>query len=112
MTDRRFICPCEDVCATDIDKALKKGLKTIEEIKRYTGLGTGPCQGKECLSTLVRLLLRDNQSSPEDLQPFTSRPPAESVTFGSLASIDEETLRPREALQRGAKGAGEESSHD
>ncbi len=112
MTDRRFICPCEDVCASDVEKALAKDLKTIEEIKRYTGLGTGPCQGKECLSTLARLLLRKREISPSDLRPFTSRPPAESVTFGSLASIDESILQPPQALETTAVTPSEKTDDD
>ena len=52
MPSRRFLCRCEDVTTTELAHALEAGLTTIEEIKRYTGLGTGPCQGKECLGAL------------------------------------------------------------
>ena len=87
MPKRTFVCRCEDVTLSEIAKAQAHGLDTVEEIKRYTGLGTGPCQGKECLAALCRYLARvDDEAAP--LQPFTARPPAEPVSFGALAQID------------------------
>ena len=53
MTDRVFLCRCEDVTLAEIDHAIAKDLTSVEEIKRYTGLGTGPCQGRECIGPLV-----------------------------------------------------------
>ena len=57
MTDRRFICRCEDVGLDEIDECVELGLASVEEIKRYTGLGTGPCQGKECMAALARRMV-------------------------------------------------------
>ncbi len=85
MTDRVFICRCEDVTLTEIEHALGEQLTTIEEIKRYTGLGTGLCQGRECTGPLACLLVSRGLAEPDTLQPFTSRPPVEAVTFGALA---------------------------
>ena len=89
MSDRVFVCRCEDVTTHEIDDALERGLSTVEEIKRYTGLGTGPCQGKECMCTLVGLLVSRGLADADDVQPFTARPPAEAVTFGALAAVPE-----------------------
>ena len=86
MTDRRFICRCEDVTVEDCLSAARGGLATVEEIKRFTGLGTGPCQGRECMVPLCELLVREGVSSPQHLRPFTARPPAEQVSLGALAA--------------------------
>ena len=86
MTDRIFVCRCEDVTVKEIEHAQSLGLETVEEIKRYTGVGTGPCQGKECMATLARRLVVQGGASRQALQPFTSRPPLEPVTFASLAA--------------------------
>ncbi|MEZ4453463.1 MAG: (2Fe-2S)-binding protein [Nannocystaceae bacterium] len=86
MTDRTFVCRCEDVTVKELDHALELGLTTIEEIKRYTGLGTGPCQGRECLVVLARRLIDRGLATPASIQPFTARPPSEPVTLGALAS--------------------------
>ncbi len=85
-----FVCRCEDVLRSEVDRALDEGFTTIEEIKRYTGLGTGPCQGKECLPLLAAHLIERGVAAPEDLAPFTARPPAEPVGLAALAGAREE----------------------
>lgn len=87
MTDRIFVCRCEDVTLTELEHAFAAGLTTIEELKRYTGFGTGPCQGKECMATVARELIRRGLAKPDTIAPFTARPPAEPVTFGALATV-------------------------
>lgn len=87
MTERSFVCRCEDVTLGEIEHALAAGLRTIEELKRYTGFGTGPCQGKECMATVARELVRRDIVRPEQLRVFTARPPAEPVSFGALATV-------------------------
>lgn len=87
MSKRIFYCRCEDVTLAEIDHAIDRGLTTVEEIKRYTGLGTGPCQGKECICALAALLVGRGMVDAAAVQPFTSRPPAEPVTFGALAAL-------------------------
>lgn len=86
MTARTFVCRCEDVTVSEVERAIAAGLYDIEEIKRYTGLGTGPCQGKECLSALAGLLAARGVVPAARLRPFTARPPVEPVTFGTLAA--------------------------
>ncbi len=90
MSARVFVCRCEDVTLAEIEHAVQRGLVAVEEIKRYTGLGTGPCQGKECMCTLASILVARGLADPDVVQPFTSRPPAEPVTFGVLAALQEE----------------------
>jgi len=48
-----FVCPCEDVRVADIQETVRDGFDSIELIKRRTGAGTGPCQGKLCHAQLV-----------------------------------------------------------
>ena len=56
-------------------------------MKRYTGFGTGPCQGKSCLALVVRELLRLG-ATPAELAPFTVRPPVQPVALGALAALE------------------------
>lgn len=86
MPRRSFVCRCEDVTRSELEHAIELGLSDVEELKRYTGLGTGPCQGKECMSVLVTLLVARGLADPSTVQPFTARPPIEPVTLGALAS--------------------------
>ena len=63
------LCRCEDVTLADLEHCVSRGYRDIEEVKRYTGFGTGPCQGKECLAAVA------SQLAMLTIQPFTSRPP-------------------------------------
>ncbi len=92
MPKRSFVCRCEDVTLHEIDHAIEIGLTSIEDIKRYTGLGTGPCQGKECMVGISRILAGRELVPPEQLQPFTARPPAEPVSFAALATAPDRLL--------------------
>lgn len=98
MTDRTFVCRCEDVTSSELEHAFAAGLTTIEEIKRYTGFGTGPCQGKECVAGLARELIQRGLTTPSSLRPFTARPPAESVSFGALAAAPDPFVDPAPSL--------------
>jgi len=75
VSGKVIICRCEDVTLADLEHAVAKGYRDIEEIKRYTGFGTGPCQGKECLGPLALALARISGVPPEKIPPFTARPP-------------------------------------
>ncbi len=55
MSTKAIICRCEDVTLADLQHAIALGYRTIEEVKRYTGLGTGPCEGKECMVHAARM---------------------------------------------------------
>ena len=93
MTDRCFVCRCEDVTLGELDHTLARGLVTVEEIKRYTGLGTGPCQGKECLRVVACLLAERTGAAPATIAPFTTRPPIASVPLRLLAGPGAEDLK-------------------
>lgn len=52
--DAAFVCLCEDVRFRDVRQAVQDGFNDIELVKRRTGAGTGPCQGKLCHAELLR----------------------------------------------------------
>jgi bacterioferritin-associated ferredoxin len=70
-----ILCRCEDVTASDVERAVATGFTDLEEVKRYTGFGTGPCQGKECLRNVAVAIARATGRDPATIAPFTSRPP-------------------------------------
>lgn len=91
--DKMFVCLCEDVTVEELRKAIRRGFTDIEEVKRITGIGTGPCQGKQCLHVL-RLILSEETGVPLDEIPLTAlRPPVQPVPFGQLAAKPEEEAR-------------------
>jgi sarcosine oxidase subunit beta len=81
---KTIVCRCEDVTLQDVEHALSLGYHDLEEIKRYTGFGTGPCQGKECVLPVARLCAARAAVS---VQPFTSRPPLVPTALKQFARL-------------------------
>ncbi len=80
-----MLCRCEDMTLDDLAHSVSRGYCDIEEVKRYTGFGTGPCQGKECLAVVACQLARLTKQPPEAIPPFTSRPPLSPTPLRLLA---------------------------
>jgi NAD(P)H-nitrite reductase large subunit len=81
-----LVCRCEDVTLHELEDALARGHRDIESLKRYTGFGTGWCQGKGCVSLCARLLV---ERGGEALSPFTPRPPFHPLRLADLAGLAE-----------------------
>jgi bacterioferritin-associated ferredoxin len=85
MSDKMFLCRCEDVTVQDVVHCVHRGYADIEEVKRYTGFGTGPCQGKECLAMVASCIAACTGQPLAAIAPFTSRPPLTPTALGVLA---------------------------
>lgn len=85
MAGKIVLCRCEDMTLADLEHSVERGYRDIEEVKRYTGFGTGPCQGKECLAAVAIQLARLTQRPPAEIPPFTSRPPLAPTPLRLLA---------------------------
>jgi sarcosine oxidase subunit beta len=85
MPRKLILCRCEDVTAADIVAAVASGFDALEEVKRYTGFGTGPCQGKECLRAVTLAIAEATGRSPDGLKAFTTRPPLVPTELKILA---------------------------
>ncbi|MEZ4359204.1 MAG: (2Fe-2S)-binding protein [Kofleriaceae bacterium] len=86
MARKIVLCRCEDVTLGDLEHCVARGYRDIEEVKRYTGFGTGPCQGKECLAAVALQLARQTGAAPSKIAPFTSRPPLSPTPLRLLAA--------------------------
>ena len=85
MSEKVLICRCEDVTLEELDEAVAKGHDDLESVKRYTGFGTGWCQGKQCVGLVARLLVERGGVPPE--LPITPRPPFHPVPLAHLAGL-------------------------
>jgi len=94
---RTMVCACEDVTADDVREAIAKGYADIESVKRYTGFGTGFCQGKSCLAGIRGWLCERGGLSTSQAAPFTPRPPESPVELRHLATLPIGALPPGEA---------------
>ena len=88
MSKKIILCRCEDVTLSDVERAVALGWSDLEEVKRYTGFGTGPCQGKECLRAVALAIAAAAGRDPSTLVPFTSRPPLVPTELTILAARD------------------------
>lgn len=91
---KALICACEDVTVDDVRHALSKGYCDMESVKRYTGFGTGICQGKSCQAAVAALLAKEGPYKPEGVTPFTPRPPLYPTEMALLASAPVDTSQP------------------
>jgi sarcosine oxidase subunit beta len=87
---KALLCCCEDVTQSEIEHAIEKGYRDIESVKRFTGFGTGMCQGKQCQTAVARLLAKKAGTTPQQLMPFTPRPPLfpTELSLWASASFD------------------------
>src|SRR5690606_12263359 len=83
---KALVCPCEDVTFDNLDHAVANGHSDIESIKRFTGFGTGMCQGKSCTPAVSAYLHRKGLLAPAAQAPFTARPPLQPTRLCVLAS--------------------------
>ena len=86
MDENTIICRCSDVTLADVRRLIAQGYTSMDEIKRITRLGMGPCQGKTCSQLLIRELAAAG-IAPTEQKP---RPPAVGVRMELIAEEAEE----------------------
>ena len=79
-----LVCRCEDVTLHELNDAIARGHDDLESLKRYTGFGTGWCQGKSCVALCARILVEKGGSAE---QPITPRPPFHPLRLADLAGL-------------------------
>ncbi len=82
VVDKAFVCLCEDVSEHELRRVIRSGYSDIEEVKRITGIGTGPCQGKQCIHILRRILSEETGKPMHEIPLPTLRPPFDPTPFG------------------------------
>ena len=86
MDDKNTIlCRCEDLTRETILACIESGCHTIDEIKRMTRAGMGPCQGRTCRMLIAQELASYYHIPLEDVLMPTFRPPTKPVSMGILA---------------------------
>lgn len=55
------VCICKAIPRSTMKKAIKNGCKTLEEVQKATGAGSGSCGGRRCTPKILELL--ENQDT-------------------------------------------------
>jgi len=71
---KTILCHCEDVEVEEVYSALEQGFADLETLRRYTGIGTGKCQGKCCLVQTLRILASLARTNAAETKPLTGDP--------------------------------------
>ena len=79
-----IVCRCEDITLADVRKAIADGWRTVDEIKRVTRAGMGPCQGRTCRPLIAQELSRHYKIPMEEVLMPTFRPLVKPVKLGSF----------------------------
>lgn len=80
------VCPCMDVMGAEILDLLDDGMTHIEELKRQTACGMGPCQGFPCWEILRALLAKATNGTLGSDRP-SHRPPRRALTVAQAAGL-------------------------
>lgn len=79
-----IICRCEDITLADIHEMFEKGYTSVEEIKRLTRLGMGPCQGNTCNLLIQRELAKYLGKRIEEVSVQKVRPLIMGVKLNAI----------------------------
>ncbi len=106
--DNTIICRCSDVSLADIRKLIAEGYTSLDEIKRITRIGMGPCQGKTCGLLVLREISLATGKSMTELKNHTIRPVAVGVKLGLIAKSGNE----EESMTSQVEVLNKEESHE
>jgi len=80
-----IICRCEDITREKVLECIADGYRTLDEIKRLTRAGMGPCQGRTCRNLIAAELSRAYGVPMDEVIMTTFRPPIKPMSLGVLA---------------------------
>lgn len=84
--DDTIVCRCEELSARDVRAHLSPGYVGPNQLKSYSRAGMGPCQGRQCGSTISSMISRHYAAPMSEVGLFNPRPPFKPVTVGDVAS--------------------------
>ena len=85
MDENTIVCRCSDVTLKEIRDLIKNGYTTLEEIKRVSRAGMGPCQGRTCGQLILREIALYTGKNISELNVCTSRPPVKGIKLDQIA---------------------------
>ena len=89
-----IICRCESVRLGQLRQTIQhSGVTTVNQLKKLTRAGMGPCQGRTCAHTVERVLEKE-ADIPLGSEAYRSRPPVRNLPIATLAATADQYLEP------------------
>ncbi|MBN3490264.1 (2Fe-2S)-binding protein [Acholeplasma equirhinis] len=83
-----IICKYEDITLKDIQRCLELGFTTVEDIKRLTRVGMGPCQGRDCIHLVIEEIHKFTGKPKSEIKGIKQRPNLSTIPLNALAKGD------------------------
>ena len=84
--DEIIICRCERVSLGEIRRAIRGGMRDLNQLKAVTRAGMGACGAKTCSSLLLNIF-RSEGIDLKDVTPFTRRPLFVEAPLGVFSNV-------------------------
>lgn len=86
--DKTIVCRCEELSAGALRQKIRSGCTNMDALRGETRCGMGPCQGRNCMITVARLIAEhEGHSNPPVPPAFRARPPLRPLPLGALANL-------------------------
>lgn len=82
--DGTIVCRCEEVTRDEALQAVREGASHVNEVKAWTRIGMGRCQGRMCGAALAEIVARATGRTLDAVGTLSIRPPARPVPLGAL----------------------------
>ena len=86
--DNTLVCRCEEVTAGRVREAVALGCQGPNQVKAFTRAGMGPCQGRQCGSSVSHVVAEARSVAVQTIGHFRVRSPVKPITLGAIASLD------------------------
>ncbi|OGR67616.1 MAG: sulfurtransferase [Elusimicrobia bacterium GWC2_61_19] len=84
--DETIICRCERVSLGEIRRAIRAGMRDLNQLKAVTRAGMGACGAKTCSAMLVNIF-RSEGVDPKEITAFTKRPLFVEAPLGAFSNV-------------------------
>lgn len=88
--DNTIICRCEELTLGQIRDLIRKGYRTVDEIKRISRATMGPCQGRTCRPLIMSEISRMTGTPMQEVTTGTFRPPTRPIKMSILLNGGED----------------------
>lgn len=80
-----WLCRCEEITVDEVRAAVAAGARSLNDAKRRTKVGMGPCQGIYCLPAVAAVIGAETGLAADLVTPMTARPPVRPLPLDRLA---------------------------